>query len=93
MTFGRYELGPRLGSGAMGAVYRAHDPEMGRDVALKMVHGGQYATTLALRLFQEEIRVFPRLDHPYIAPNYEAGEHAGQLYFTMKLMPGDPPQR
>lgn len=89
MTFGRYELGPRLGSGAMGAVYRAHDPEMGRDVALKMVHGGQYATTLALRLFQEEIRVFARLDHPYIVPIYEAGEHAGQLYFTMKLMPGD----
>lgn len=89
MMFGRYELGQRLGSGAMGVVYKAHDPEMGRDVALKMLHGGQYATTLALRLFQEEIRVFARLDHPYIVPIYEAGEHAGQLYFTMKLMPSD----
>ena len=87
--FGRYELGPRVGSGAMGVVYRAHDPEMGRDVALKMLHGGQYATTLAQRLFQEEIRVFARLDHSYIVPIYEAGEHDGQLYFTMKLMPGD----
>lgn len=87
--FGRYVLGPRLGRGAMGVVYKVHDPEVGRDVALKMLHGGQNATTLALSLFQEEIRVFARLDHPHVVPIYEAGEHAHQLYFTMKLLPGD----
>lgn len=88
-TFGRYELGPRIGSGGMGAVYRARDLKLGRDVALKMLHGGEYASTLALGLFQEEIRAFARLDHPHVVPIYEAGEHAGQLYFTMKLLPSD----
>ena len=87
--FGRYVLGPRLGSGAMGVVYKVRDPEVGRDVALKMLHGGQYATTLALSLFQEEIKVFARLDHPHVVPIYEAGEHASQLYFTMKLLASD----
>ncbi len=88
-TFGRYELGRRIGSGGMGVVYRARDLKLGRDVALKMLHGGEYASTLALALFQEEIRAFARLDHPHVVPIYEAGEHAGQLYFTMKLLPSD----
>ena len=88
-AFGRYTLGPRIGSGGMGVVYRARDLKLDRDVALKMLHGGEYASPLALGLFQEEIRAFARLDHPHIVPIYEAGEHAGQLYFTMKLLPGD----
>jgi hypothetical protein len=88
-VFGRYVLGPRLGSGGMGVVHKARDLQVGRDVALKTLAGGQYASALSLSLFQGEIRAFARLDHPHVVPIYEAGEHAGQLYFTMKLLASD----
>ena len=88
-VFGRYRLGPRIGSGGMGVVHRARDLLLGREVALKLLRGGEHAGALASSLFQEEVRAFARLDHPNVVPIYEAGEHEGQLYFTMKLFPGD----
>ncbi|MBK8265176.1 MAG: protein kinase [Nannocystis sp.] len=79
-TIGRYTLHKRLGCGAHGEVYEAYDPVMHRAVALKLLHGGPHSAA--------EIRALARLDHPNIVPIYEAGEHEGWLYFTMKLMQG-----
>ena len=87
--FGRYQLGPRIGSGGMGVVHKARDLKLEREVALKMIHDGPHASALALGLFREEVKAFARLDHPHVVPIYEAGEHAGQVYFTMKLLPSD----
>lgn len=88
-TFGRYKLGPRIGSGGMGVVHRARDLKLEREVALKMINDGPHASAFALGLFREEVKAFARLDHPHVVPIYEAGEHAGQVYFTMKLLPSD----
>lgn len=87
--FGRYKLGPRIGSGGMGVVHKARDLKLEREVALKMTHDGPHASALALGLFREEVKAFARLDHPHVVPIYEAGEHAGHVYFTMKLLPSD----
>lgn len=86
--FGGFELGKLLGS-SMGEVYEARDLRMGRDVALKKLPGGARPSAFALRLFHDEIKSFATLDHPNIVPVYEAGEHQGQHYFTMKLLPSD----
>ena len=61
VVFGRYEVGPLLGKGGMGTVYRARDLMMGRDVALKVLLGGQQASTIGRSLFQKEIRAFAKL--------------------------------
>lgn len=88
-VFGHYALGSRIGSGGMGVVYKARDLKLDREVAIKMLHGGEHASTIALTLFQAEVRAYARLDHPNVVPIYQAGEYAGQLYFTMKLFPAD----
>ncbi len=85
---GCHRLGRRIGCGAQGEVYEAYDTRMERTVALKLLHGGPRSAA--------EIKAIARLDHPNIVPIYEAGEHDGSLYFTMKLLAGsltDPDMR
>ncbi|XXT15885.1 serine/threonine protein kinase [Sorangium sp. So ce429] len=90
LRLGAYEILDRLGAGGMGVVYRARQVRAGRIVALKMLLGGQFASADAARLFQREIDVVTRLDHPSIVPVYDVGEHEGRAYFTMKFMAGGP---
>ncbi|MGK3960692.1 serine/threonine-protein kinase [Sorangium sp. So ce118] len=85
---GAYEILDRLGAGGMGEVYRARQVAADRLVALKMLPGGPFASAAAARLFQREIEVVARLDHPNIVPIYDVGAHEGRAYFTMKLMAG-----
>ena len=75
---GHYRLDALIGCGAQGEVYRAHDTRTGRDVALKLLHRAD-------RRSAAEIRTCAMLDHPNIVQIYEAGEHEGSPYFTMKL--------
>lgn len=89
ILFGRYALGPRLGSGGMGVVYKARDLKVGRDVALKILRCSEPADSNRPSVFQTEIRAFAELDHPHIVPIYEADEREGLNYFTMKLLPTD----
>ncbi|WP_437950166.1 protein kinase [Sorangium sp. So ce296] len=88
LRLGAYEILDRLGAGGMGVVYRARQIRADRIVALKMLPGGPFASATAARLFQREIEVVARLDHPNIVPIYDVGEHEGRAYFTMKLMAG-----
>jgi eukaryotic-like serine/threonine-protein kinase len=92
---GRYTvLGP-LGEGAMGVVYRAHDPELDRVVALKtlrpaLLHGardGGQAATLRLR---NEAQAAARLSHPGIVSVYEYGEDGEQRFIAMEYIHGTP---
>lgn len=88
LRFGPYELSQELGRGAMGAVYRAHDPVLGRDVALKIILSGQFASTEERRRFLAEAEHVARLDHPNIVPIYQTGETEGRAWFAMKLIEG-----
>lgn len=86
---GRYELGPEIGRGGIGAVVRAFDREIGRDVAVKLlldVHRGD--PDLRARLL-EEARIAGRLQHPGVVPVYDLGlVAADRPYFAMKLVEG-----
>ena len=84
---GRYEvLGP-LGSGATSDVYRARDPLLGREVALKLLLA---AAPDALRRFQQEVQVLAALSHPHIVPIHDAGLEDGRPWFVMELIGGGP---
>ncbi|HKF22007.1 MAG TPA: protein kinase [Candidatus Angelobacter sp.] len=89
-TIGRYEIIGELGRGAMGVVYKAQDPTIGRTVALKTlrldVHGIE--TAEIVRRFQNEARAAGLLNHPNIVTIYDAGEQDGNFYIAMEFMEG-----
>jgi serine/threonine-protein kinase len=87
-ALGDYDLLGVIGSGGTGVVYKARQRSLNRLVALKMVRGGTLASSEGLRRFRAEAETVAALDYPNIVPVYEVGEHAGQLFFTMKLLTG-----
>jgi serine/threonine-protein kinase len=80
-----YELLERLGAGAGGEVYRARDPKLGRDVALKLLHTER--RDLAPR-FLREAQAQARIDHPNICKVFEVGEIEGRAFIAMQLVDG-----
>jgi len=89
-TVGRYEITGELGRGAMGVVYKALDPTIGRTVALKTmrldVHG--LDAQEMVRRFQNEARAAGVLNHPNIVTIYDAGERDGIFYIAMEFIEG-----
>lgn len=86
-TIGRYRIQGQLGSGGMGVVYSAHDPELERTVAIKLLRSDAAAAD-AVRLLREA-RALARLAHPNIVAVHDAGETAdGQLFIAMELVDG-----
>ncbi len=71
---GRFAILGELGSGGFGIVYLAHDPKLGRDVALKLPRMEILASRESRRRFVAEAQVAARLDHPNIVPIYDVGE-------------------
>jgi serine/threonine protein kinase len=89
---GRYEISGELGRGAMGVVYRATDPVIGRNVAVKTIRLSEEGTGLTrpelLGRFQTEARAAGLLTHPNIVVVYDAGEENGLYFITMELVEG-----
>ena len=83
----RYALREEIGRGGMGVVYRAHDRELQRDVAMKVLRAGPGADDLARRLHREA-RVLASLEHPGMVPVYDVGVLDGQAFYVMKLVRG-----
>ena len=83
-----YELLEELGRGGMGVVYRARQRSLNREVALKMIVRGQFASPEEHRRFQREARSTASLNHPNIVSVYDIGEINGQPYFTMQYVRG-----
>jgi serine/threonine protein kinase len=89
---GRYEIIGELGRGAMGVVYKATDPVIGRTVAVKTIKLSEEGTGLSrpelLSRFQTEARAAGLLTHPNIVVVFDAGEEDGLYYITMELVEG-----
>jgi tetratricopeptide (TPR) repeat protein len=83
---GRYRLIDLLGEGGMGVVWSAHDPELDRTVAIKLVRGR--ASEEYRRRLQREAQVMARLSHPDILPVHDVGRHRGDVFLAMELVRG-----
>jgi hypothetical protein len=86
--FGRYRLIELLGRGGMGEVWRAHDTEIDRVVALKMLLPHYAMDPEFDKRFRREARAAARLDDPHVVPIHDVGEIDGRLYVTMRLING-----
>jgi formylglycine-generating enzyme required for sulfatase activity len=76
----RYEVRELLGSGSFGSVYRAFDPRLGREIALKVLRTEMTASPQAVERFLREAKAAAKLDHPHIVAVFDAGR-AGDVYF------------
>lgn len=88
-SFGRYQIFGEIARGGMGSVLRAHDIELGRDLAMKVLLEGQRDKLEVVQRFVEEAQIGGQLTHPGIVPVYEFGRFPDERpYFTMKLVKG-----
>ena len=86
---GKFKIVDKLGAGAMGEVFRAHDPVLGRDVAIKVVAGKLSDDERARERFQREAQSAAQLNHPNIITVYDFGEEQGMAYMAMELLEGN----
>ncbi len=86
---GRYQIIETLGKGGMGVVYGARDPELERDVAIKVVLSWAQYDEDAMARFNREARVVAQLQHPHIVTVFDAGRtDEGLPYFVMEYLEG-----
>ena len=83
-----YRLLERIGSGSFGAVWRALQPEVGRDVAVKAIHPQLANDPEFIRRFETEAQIVARLEHPHIVPLYDYWREPGGAYLVMRYLRG-----
>lgn len=83
-----YRLDERIGEGAMGSVYRAHQVSLDRPVAIKILLPHFARKPEIVRLFLREARILARLTHPNIVMAYDSGAQGGLYYFVMEYVDG-----
>src|SRR5262245_11987552 len=86
---GPHQILCAIGSGGMGEVYRARDPRLGRDVAIKVLPATFSADPDRLRRFEQEARAAASLNHPNILAVYDIGQHDGAPYIVSELLTGE----
>jgi tetratricopeptide (TPR) repeat protein/predicted Ser/Thr protein kinase len=85
-TIDRYVVEELVGAGAMGVVYSAHDPELDRKVALKLLRSERHADSRARLL--REAQAMARLSHPNVVSVFDAGTDADDVFLAMELVDG-----
>jgi serine/threonine protein kinase len=86
---GNYEIVVAIGIGGMGEVYRARDPRLDREVAIKVLPAELTTDPTALARFEREAMTVARLSHPNILAIYEFGRDADTAFVVMELVPGE----
>jgi serine/threonine protein kinase/Tol biopolymer transport system component len=86
---GPYEIQSPLGAGGMGEVYRARDPRLGREVAIKVLPASLSSDPGRLQRFEQEARSASALNHPNILVVYDVGTHDGVPYLVTELLEGE----
>ena len=85
---GKYEIVTKIGQGAMGEVYKALDPILNRDVAIKTMSASIGADEELRKRFLREAQSAARLNHPNIITVFDFGEEQGKIYMAMELLEG-----
>ncbi|MBM3907917.1 MAG: serine/threonine protein kinase, partial [Gemmatimonadetes bacterium] len=83
-----YQLGPMIGRGGMGIVFRAREVALDREVALKVLAFDPVLNPDAFERFEREARLAARLDHPNIVPIFAVGQGDGAAFYTMRFVRG-----
>ncbi|HKF45230.1 MAG TPA: protein kinase [Thermoanaerobaculia bacterium] len=86
---GPYEILSHLGAGSMGEVYRARDPRLSREVAIKILPALLSSDPERLRRFEKEARAAGILNHPNLTTVYDVGSHEGTVYLVSELLEGE----
>ncbi|MDH0867794.1 protein kinase, partial [Mitsuaria sp. GD03876] len=87
---GRFQVLDRIGRGGMASVFKAHDPSIGRDVAIKFLHASLCEDEEYHARFLREARASGGLSHPNIVTVHDVGEVDGRPYMAMELLDGEP---
>jgi serine/threonine protein kinase len=89
MQLGPYKIVAPIGAGGMGEVYRAADPRLGREVALKVLPAELYRDESVRTRFEQEARAASALNHPNIVSIFDIGQDNGALYIVTELVEGE----
>jgi len=89
VRIGSFEIVAPIGAGGMGEVYRARDPRLGRDVAVKLLPPGVATNADRLQRFEQEARAAGMLNHPNLLTVYELGMHDETPYIATELLEGE----
>lgn len=87
-SLGRYRLIERIGRGGMASVFRAHDPELDRTVAIKVLPSFRQEDPTFVERFRREAQAVAALNHPNIVQIYDFGDDKGFMYIVMEHVPG-----
>lgn len=90
MNYGRYQITKELGRGSMGVVYQAHDPQIDRVIALKVLRPDRMSSAGFVQRFMREAKAIGRITHPNIVTVYDVGEDQETVYIAMEFLEGRP---
>ena len=87
-TISHYEIMEKLGAGGMAEIFRAHQENMGRDVAIKILKADQGDASDATERFRREARTIASLSHPHIIKVFDYDRYNDIFYLVMELLEG-----
>jgi serine/threonine-protein kinase len=88
-TLSHYEIIGKVGAGGMGEVYRARDPRLGREVAIKVLHPSFSQNAKRLARFEQEARAASALNHPNVLAIHDVGHEKGVPFLVTELLEGE----
>jgi hypothetical protein len=89
LAVGRYRLLQLVGRGGMGEVYAAHDPELDRRVAIKILRADARPDNIEAARLAREAQAVAKLSHPNVVAIYDVGSSAGRMFLAMELVEGE----